>query len=881
MQNFKDFFQAKYYAEGFHVTLSEMSVPNDVVKRPIRLDADDVHFLQQFPPEHWEKALHQRYSSDLADALERREAKRSPHEKKVQELVKDALRTKNLSKLADVASPAIVKKLADGLYDHIDPDDKDSVEKVAELLADQDAEIKEPHVPDDEPKAYRLKSGAKHETIMAHPHANRLVHKLERNAGQEHHPESGLHELGTTHGEYGYDLRKFQRGTDDHPHTTQGMQLPQHQQVKTRFADFLNHNSHRMFGDFSDDPDVVWKPVGDRKDQWIARAEYDKRFKKHWAELATAEPLSIELDGERLPPPGGFATASERRKVADRLAKRDVIEMAERGELRGPPIPGVDEEGLPVKVKNGNLEPPPLYLPHKEKEITKVVDGKPVTVKHLVPVVKPAEYLREIDPGDEDVNPTHVRGHKKNYAYVRPEEYVKANSLAKAAFHVNHNTTGREYLDPVEPEHANQKAEIEKGMGLVGLGVGNRIAAAGGQNGQFFGDIIKGVWNAIDTAAGGTTAAEINVLKDQVPDLHQFVYQRMMMNLRDKKLLTPGGRRVFAATQTALWAQQDLGIGGGTRRTRRYKQDARSQSFDRSNAEGEGLQDVLSGQSKQGPASAFGGSGGGGRKLPTGRHEFSYSIDNLRKIIADLSAQAQQADEKKAQARHISRDEISQQANELLGSAMKDTVAVGIKLQNLLKDLFVYAGHPENEAEFEATKKWDAYSAGNKSSEQIVNAFKADPEVQQLLSPDYKPSGEAPPSMAEKDALERLSGVLNRVPKEKLADPAVRKMIQDYVKTQPQDVQPAMNRHLDNLFKPKTQAQDFKPAAHWTEYHPGAQSWHDVAYHEPFLSKASPQQLNHVSGQIQSQLESGQGDEDDHNLAILKLKDTLRKRHGL
>ena len=666
---FRDFFQDKF----FHVdrkyvdismanVLQEMAVPLDISKLPIKPDKDDIAFLQQFPAQYWAQALHQRYYDDFKDGLKDRAARRAPVEKRLYGLLKRAFFSGQHDKLRGQVSEEMMTRLVNGDFQHI-AGDEDLVEKAARKWAELETEKQVPHInpaaaEEGLPPGYKRytfkksRNGDETVSFVAKPELNRLTHKLERTRGHEHHPESGLHELGITHGQYGYDLYGIQDGDDAHPHVTRGMQLPPRDEVATRMSDYLNHNAHEMYGKIkTDDPSITWKPVGAGrtmyKDNWAWKKIYNKLASRWTAQLATAEPGSITMpNGDRIPPEHGFRLESERRAVAHKLAMADTIRMVEEGKIKGPPIPGVAPEGLPVKVKTvggkKRIDAPPIYLPHKKVPVRVKNGNGPAQVEmHEVPLVNPMDYLRQLgsEPEDYDsetgmltVDPSDLRGHERDYVHVPHNDFKKAKGyLASGALHVTHNTAGRMHIDPSDPEYQDRKQEVEEEMGRTGLNAKNEPAENG--EGEYFYDIVKGIWNCIRSACGGMTQHEVEIMKQNVHDLHQMVYQRLMMNLRDERLDTPKGRRAFARNVASSWAQQDLGAGGGTRRLRRLNQDARNASMD-ATTQGESgdnlslrdsiqqrMKDKDSGQARIGQ----------GEKLRpgAGQHAFPYDIDNL------------------------------------------------------------------------------------------------------------------------------------------------------------------------------------------------------------------------------------------------------------
>ncbi len=930
---FRDFFQDKF----FHVdrkyvditmsnVLAEMAVPLDIQKLPIKPDKDDIAFLQQFPAQYWAQALHQRYYDDLRNALKDREARRAPVEKRLYGLLKRAFFTGNYDKLRGQVSEEMMTRLANGDFKHVVGDD-DLTEKAARKWAELETEKHTPHAnpPETEeglPPGYKRytfkvsRNGNKTVSFVAKPEINRLVHKLERTRGHEHHPESGLPQLGMTHGQYGYDLYGLQDGDDAHPHVTRGMQLPPRDEVATRMSDYLNHNAHQMYGKIkADDPDITWKPVGSGrtmyKDNWAWKKIYNKIFSGWNSRLSSAEPGSLTLpNGDRVPPEGGFRSENQRRATAHRLAMADTIKMAEEGKLKGPPIPGIAPEGLPVKVKSEGgkkkLDAPPLYLPHKKMPVrVKNGNGPPTVEMHDVPLVNPMEYLRQLgsEPEDYDketgmmlVPNDQLRGHNQDYVHVPHNEFKKAKGyLAGGALHVTHNSAGRMHLDPSDPEYQERKEHIESEMQQTGLNAKNEPAQNG--EGEYFYDIVKGIWNCIRSACGGMTNHEVEIMKQNVHDLHQMVYQRMMMNLRDERLDTPKGRRAFARNVASSWAQQDLGAGGGTRRLRRLSQDARSASMD-ATTQGESgdslslrdsiqqrMRDKDSGEAKIGQGEKI--------RPGAGQHAFPYNIDNLRTTIAEMEREAQEVDQARDQAIQMSKSQISDEIADLIGDAIADKAALTIKLEYLLTQLYLHAGSPANEAEFQAKAKVEQYSQG-KTAKKMIAAFKGDADIRQMLA---APEGQQGPgqqmSLAQKDAVERLDGILKQLPPNKLKEPATQQMIDNYISEQPPEVQAVLKPMADKAFGRAAPAQPAaQPQAKKTQPSAGgpqdeanamirSQNWLGLANNAYFLHVANKVQLQAIIGKLEAAMQSLQGfDRDNHEFAVAHLRTLLRQRQA-
>lgn len=919
---FRDFFQdrffdvdRKYVDISMSNVLHEMAVPFDIAKFPVKPDKDDIQYLQQFPSQYWLQAMHQRYYHDLKDALAEREARRGPVEKRLYGLLKRALQTGNHEALRGQVSDELMTRLGNQEYDHVSGDD-DLADRAARHLAELETEKSVPHGLEKQEdglppgtKRYTFKksrNGNQTITIVAKPYINRLIHKLERTRGHEHHPQSGLHSLGMTHGQYGYDLYGVKNGEDGDPHTTRGMQLPPMPEVQTRMRDYLGHNAHAMYGQLPTGPDIVYKPVGEGrtmyKDGWAIKKVQNKVFSRIYSTINTAEPGSYTLeDGTKTPPEGGFDSEDQRRKVAGELAKMEVIKMAEAGQIRGAPFPG-QPNGLPVVVKTvrgkKTLEAPPLMLPHKKVpvNIQDSPDAPPKTVMHEVPMVNPAEYLRELGSEEDDdaIDPSELRGHAQDYVAVDHNDFKKGKRgyLASGALHLTHNTHGREHMDPSDPDYEETKSRVEEEMGMTALDSQNRPAKGG--EGQYFYDIIKGIWNCINSQCGGMTAHEVGIMKQNVPDLHTMVYQKMMMTLRSNKLSSPTGRRAFARNVVSSWAQQDLGEGGGSRRMRKLKQTARSSSMDATTSGESGdslsLRDSIQQQMKEKDAGDTTKLTRGQKARPgAGQHGFPYNIDNFRASLAEMEGEADQADAKRDRAISMSRSQISDEIADLIGDSIADKAALTIKMEFLLTQLYL-GSSDANKAEEMAKARINQYvaSSGGKSKG-IVAAFKADKSVQELLAqPDETENASAE---AEQDAVKKLHDVLDQLPPNKKTEPATQAMIYNYIRSQPPEFQTILKAEADKAFGKTPAPTAAAPAASTTAaQQPGpeqaeankliaAKDWIGLSNNVYFLRNAPPGHLQAVVGKLEAEMQTKAGmDREHYEFAVAHLRGLLTKK---
>lgn len=921
---FKDFFSKSVQKENRHLHLTmpsdylvEMAVPLDVSKFPVKIDEDDIEFLQQFPSEYWVKALHKRYYDDLMDAIEARYKKRLPSYEQLRGQLQQAFQTGDFSSLQGKVSDDLLNKLQSGSYSHVIGNEK-LAEKAADKLAELEVERQIPHSddPKDEglPPGYKVyefpksRRGGGKVQIVAKPNLNRLIHKLERNRGEEHLPGSGLE---GKKGMYGYDLFHPQRGTEFAPHTTRGAQLPNIEAVRERLSDFLGQNLHRMYGDLPEDEETPWMPVGRGRDifrdRWAYKRIYDKLTADIIRGIKTSEPGTYKMpDGSPISPQQ-FRTHNQIEKAARQIAMAQILDMAERGELRGAPIPGVEPEGPVIKTKESNkrgkkLDLPIIHLPHKRTTIL-VKDGdKVVRRPAMVPIVKPAEYLRALgtEEGDEEIDQSMLRGLNKDWVAIPHEQWKQRKDyLASGALHLTRNTPGRMHLDESDPEFQEREQEIFGDMKTVSLNKDNR-PIKNSDGGKYYDDIIAGIWYCLDSeSCGGATAHEKNILKDEIHDLHQYIWMQMRLNLRDPKLNTSRGRRAFAKNITSLWAQQDLGQGGGTRRLRVLSQKDRNISMDAGGENEEGkqiswrdqIEQRMKSRESQDDTSRL---GQGGRLLPTGRGspgaeaqwQFTYSIHRLRELVRELEAEAQQADNER---QSVDADALSQDVADLLGDAIRDRVALLIKLKLVLKNLYSgIAKLPDNEAEFMADKKLDAYGAQeHKQAAQIVAAFKNDPEVQALVARIGQATpaegGDEPISMADRDALDRFNQMVARIPADMLKTDQAKQALANFVQElgSPKPVVQAFNR----IYSQQAAAQPTQTRAAARTVQQNQPSVQDLiaqkdylglAQHPEYLRAARPEKLQGLLGWLQRNKQSI--DPDEFEVAMARLSHVLKLR---
>jgi hypothetical protein len=787
--------------------LNEMAQRLDVVKKPIKTDKETIHFLAQFPAHYWPQALATRMNRDLLDGLKEREERRKPIREKVENLLNHFFSgTAQAEDLKDIVSDELYEKLKSGEYNKFQGKGNQRLAKDASAkLAELEAEKQVPHVKEFKNRVYVFKNGKKEEQYIGNPYINRLVHKLEKNYGEEHHPESGMKDTGTTHGEYGYDLHDIQMGINGLPHSTRGMQLPLPTQTRQRIGEFLNHNFHQMYGSLPESAlkngeKVTWKPVGNGKltfeDTWTLNKLKKDLTSKWSSKLKTEEKITMP-DGEVIIP-NKIPTRSEYEKIVRRLVESELLEKIKAGEVKGPPVPGLHPEGLPFKaVENPDgthsIQAPPLYLPFIKRKLIKLVGGKQVVTEEDIPFVKPMEYLRKVgtEKGDENIPDSEKTGVNKEYVKVPHDKYNKeAGYIAGGGLHPNQNSDERMYLGESDPEFKETREKIFNDMKEVTKD-GNK----------FYKDILYGITGCISSGCGGITGYEAKILKNSLSDLHSMVIIKMLTNLRNPKLLEPKGRMGYARNVITSWAQQNL-EGGGTRR-RRWLNDALRPKSLNAGEDGNSLDQTVAADDNKmkGLSNKVSGLnlgvklGQGGRKRITGQGEFAYHVDNLRKLISQLSGEGKQADDNIQKVHDAGLDHATEDLFKLMSDAVADKVEVLGKLTEILKAMYIYTGFPEDKALEKAEAKVELYSKYSNSTEQIINGFKNDPDNAKILEDlekikkakenDEDPAV-SPESISDEDvkaAVETFNDMIEKIKDNKMDfnSPLVKQNLENYV----------------------------------------------------------------------------------------------------
>lgn len=764
---------------------------------PTNIDEDDLEFLGQFPHDYWIKAKQARYQM-LFDAVKKLHQQRQEEhgQGKLKQAIIAAIESgeyghlqgvipdRNLNWLKRVGSTLSARERADE----------------AEKLSHDYVKEKTPHI--EEPKddvPFILKGSSdktatrKPVTFMAKPFLNRLYHKLETTPGNPFHPESGL--TGT--GKYGLDMAepmdsKTVKSHDEDgdetevsvPNSTAGMKFPTDTQIRDRMIDFFNLNSHRMFGSLPEDAE--WKPVPGMQDTWAVGYIREQLQKKFEAQL--------RVSGKK------FEKESDIRKEAAELVKQHIMQMAEAGQLKGPPIPGQFPDGIPIKIEGGKLVNPPLYLPYQMKDI-KVRDenGGVKVVKKAVPMVKPAHFFRELGSDESDYeheldgegNPTDkrkynpetgepvysvpqdkLRGHERQFVHVGDNEFVKKKHRAAGAIDFNADTEQVMHMTKGDPGWQEAWDKIFGDQRKVELDKNGRPVATSGSSG-FYEDIILGINKCLNGGVcGGATHHELEILRHNMEDFHQIVVMKMLNSMADPKLYTQEGRISFAYTKVSSIMQKDQGKGGGSRRKRNLTQTSRDTSFSAGGDE-KNIEDDLMGQLAGGTGKIRGRKkrGKGDRQFDTSGMNTPYNLTNMREALLQMQKDAQEADSTSDEAKKLSQRQSGTEIIRMLRDGIKKQVDFKMYLTDTLAGLYQHDGMGKGEAEQAAQAQVKGWmdEDGHKTAESLMAAFQNHPLVQSAIgaaSTEKKDGGQIQPtegSPNEQEALRFLQSAFDRM----------------------------------------------------------------------------------------------------------------------
>lgn len=814
-KTFRDFFAENFKVEKRTNLFCEMAVPFHKETKPANFDKDDLEFLSQFPHNYWIKAKQARYQM-LFDAVHKLHKDR--HETHAQGELKNAILKAMATGVWDHLKGVVSDRNIAWLMRNVDKMNDREKEMDAEKLSHEHIRQSTPHIeePDGEvafslshPSDWNLPGGVKKPvTFMAKPFLNRLYHKLETTPGEAHHPESGLEGRGR----YGYDMReplpaRTVQTTDEDgdekevsiPASTAGMKFPTQSQIRDRMIDFYNINMHRILGDLPEEANgqkVRWKQVKGFQDTWSAGYVRDQIQKR----------IEARLENDAAERGVKYERRSDLRKEAAELAKKQVIEMAKRGELKGPPIPGhpTHPDGYPIQVEGPEgketLVNPPLYLPFVQKPIKRKDEetGAIKTSFEDVPVVNPSHFFRELGKAEEDydtdedgkrkyemrngvlqpvykVPPEKLRGHEKQFVHVSDDEYRKGGDWghkAAGAIDFNHGTEKELHMTKGNPDYEQRFQQI----------FGDQETTPEG----FYKDIIQGIRDCFGDKCGGATAHELGILKKHIEDFHQIVVIKMLQRMGDDQLLTPQGRRTFTYSKVSSIMQKDQGKGGGTRRERALTQSARDVNF-QSGGANKDISGELEAQVRGRARDTDDGSPGGGvtsmrasNKVGKGRRHRDtsglstpYNLGDMREALKQMDHDAREADATSGEAKKLSQRDTGNEIIKMLRDGINKQIDFKIFVTNTLTELYQQSMTPK-----EAKQAAEAYvrgwmEDGIKTAEAMLSAFKQHPLVVAAMQQAAVPADqagqvqpgtkEAPPGSDEEEAMRFLQSAWERM----------------------------------------------------------------------------------------------------------------------
>jgi len=650
----------------------EMAFKGDVPRGAIKLDSDDIEFLQQFEPQYWIQAIEQRYSDDLYDAIVNRDIGRKKRASRMVGFIKNKLKNGRFKwldgeRMRRLFGKDEIEKIKRHYGREWREKHKDNIElaakNAAEDIAYYAAEKMYPDVAEpknDGYKDYKFRDA----TFSAKPFVNRLVHKIERTKGESHPIKIGLSNDEHPHGKYGFDLSDPHPRSGKVPPSTSGMQLITYEMAKNAIKSLLMHNFHQYYGRMPKPGEIIpltgepfgnedkykkieeWKPIKlarvnliddthnkEKKEmvrshlnlpsdhlEFIDR-EYDKNindevrvYKNKGETKLHAEKKKKSNNGE-VKVDTSEHDISTQKKYAGVIKK--IIELAVGSlptDKKGPPIPGKHEDGLPINQRQV------VHLPHFKKKIIK--NGKEIYVD--MPHVLPTQYYTKVGEGQGE------HGHRKDIKHLKDDEYIKAKPghFSGAAFHPNQNRSNERPL----PYGVKGHEELWNSV----------FGAMKKDNDGYYMDIMDGIGQAIKSGMKGRdwTSWETDMALHNKPEIHDSIVTSMAQNIRDKKLQTERGRKLFAKNKTFNIFQQAIHHGETRRRRGKGEKKAtpdtpikglispEQQEIIRKLKSGE-LSDVLSKV---------------GRKIIAGKMTFVYGREQIQDIVRKMKQDADAAD---------------------------------------------------------------------------------------------------------------------------------------------------------------------------------------------------------------------------------------------
>lgn len=745
-------------------TIMEMAETKSIERVPVNIDKEDIEFLSQFPHNLWPKAQQQRMHMLFIELKRLHEVKIETGLPELEKAILDYLvdrSDENKNKLKNLDSQLRLNNQEIEIIDNansvenINNNTKETNIGIAEREAELHLNKIFKHIND--PKSvtftfkdivYNLETGKKPAnktsktiTINANPFLNRLYHKLQHNAGENHIEGSGLEgEVA----KYGYYLFHPIEGDGKNSHVTAGFKFPTDENISERIRSFLVLNGHRMFGELPEG--AKWMKTAYKDTETRANA-----IRKY---LPKAEEI-LKRDKDRW---SKLNTTSKRISAIENKAIEMLVGDIESGkiQLHGPPNP-IFPEGIPVKIitrkiRKSNkrayvrkdIDNPPLYLPFKKEK------------GNWVPIVNPAHFYRELNAQDYEtyteempdgrkvektrlrVPEEDIRGWDKKWVKSNVERPYGKKIQFDGAFDYNHNTTTRENYVSGTRDYEEKFNRVFGPQRKIQHYFMNGILQTGESEGGMYEDIFLGIMQCIRSdSCGKKTKHEQNLMLQSINLLYQGVYLEMISSLRTKTFnLTKGSqRRLFSKNKTSLFAQKSWGGGGGTARTRSLTQSARTEK-------------LTKGEKQY-------------RRFETSGLAFPYNITTLNKFMADMNNlrnQASQADQQSQQVLQIAKSaqEATENLRNLIEKGIDDKIEIGLRLTSMLAAFNAHYGNTDIDSQQWAEDTVKSWVEQGKNAEAMVAAFfnLDDVKAAQREIPDAKPIRAGDKALSEMPNLE-------------------------------------------------------------------------------------------------------------------------------
>jgi hypothetical protein len=766
--NFREFLYSNLLADGavrifakrqFGI-LNEMAEYKDKPRKAVHIDSDDVEFLRQFPHEYWGQAMHVRYRKLFERLKKMHEIKITLGFEQLKQGIYEALRTQTdeawhkLRKLEEGAriSRRKIEELRSDYPASVTHGDRPlpnrEILDIAEKVAHDHIKAKNTHLPGgNEPEEFTFRDTSYDPetdkrrgnrsrqliTIMAKPYLNRFYHKLEQTGGIEHHAESGL----TGQGEYGFDMSNPIEAIDfdpDNPDqesvfgdSTSGLRFPKLNNLHERLKSFLVLNSHSMFGNLPSGPDIKWMPSG-MEDTHTVGWHRTKILARIMSKLRKARRTDGRM-AERLD------TEPKLRAEAKRRTEAQLLKMARSKKLFGPPVPGVPDEKRSATIDaRGRIKNPPLFLPYRKEKVQVKQGDRVVEKESWIPVVNSSHLYRKLNSSDYKVEKykdefgrektrkviihpeDKLRGFSKDFIKVDGNEQYGKSVQGKGSIHLNYGTESIKHMVKHTPGFNKKYGEIFGDQQEVGYRVATRTGEEGrgynlsSEHGSgLYDDIVGGILDCVDSGrCGGNTEFESTLMLQSVPEIHQIIYQTILLDIDNKDLLEKGSRKDYVKSKTSLYAQKNWG--GGSRRLRAFTDQAR-EMFASIQA----------------------------RPLEHGQDR---KLHNYRKMVEEISVlrrRAHEADQQSVDALSKSRVDLGPDVAAQLMRIVSEKKQIAEQSADILQALYTYVHakdsdySPERARQF-ADDQVESWIEAGMKSEKMVASLQRHPLVVQAMS---------------------------------------------------------------------------------------------------------------------------------------------------